>query len=477
MAPIAINWSRFKRQARAKASIFRDLLKCNQGANNESLSSIGLLDQLSTASRQERAARLQTYIRNLIAQTLGLKAAKQIDPDQRLIELGLDSLMAIELKNQLQATLNCSLRSSFLFDHPTLAALTEHLADQLFGSHNASSHSASSHSASSHSASSHSANEDISSPNTSISQHTFSRTLVPIQTAGTQPPLFFVPGILGNVFYLEPLARHLGADQHFYGLRSLGLEEAISPYTQIEEIAAHHIQSIQSLQPCGPYWIGGHSFGGKVAFEIARRLYTEGHTIGGVMLLDSPAGGTAKTSEVLRWDKAQYLASLAREWGSSIGKDLGISVQHLRSLKPTEQAAFFFEKLRSHQQLYTKPALMRMIAVYEANTQATLNEIHPASYPTLSKTQYAIPTILFRAKDLFPMPEFLPTPEVTQADPTWGWQQYSNQLQVQVAIGNHFTMMQEPQIQSLAHQLAKFLKETSSAPNRAHRKYSETVRG
>jgi myxalamid-type polyketide synthase MxaB len=72
-----------------------------------------------------------THIRSQIAKILGLSSAEQIAPRQRLFDLGLDSLMAIELKNKLEANLGQSLRSTLLFDYPTLEALVDYLAQEM----------------------------------------------------------------------------------------------------------------------------------------------------------------------------------------------------------------------------------------------------------------------------------------------------------------------------------------------------------
>jgi myxalamid-type polyketide synthase MxaB len=89
------------------------------------------LEQLEAAVPSERPTLLMTHIRSQIAKILGLSSAEQIAPRQRLFDLGLDSLMAIELKNKLEANLGQSLRSTLLFDYPTLEALVDYLAQEM----------------------------------------------------------------------------------------------------------------------------------------------------------------------------------------------------------------------------------------------------------------------------------------------------------------------------------------------------------
>ncbi|NEQ75872.1 MAG: amino acid adenylation domain-containing protein [Okeania sp. SIO2C9] len=109
----------------------------------------------------------------------------------------------------------------------------------------------------------------------SVDSDTWS-TVVPIQPLGSKPPLFLVPGGGGNVIYYSHLARYFSSDQPFYGLQSIGLDGESEPYTRVEDIAAHNIREIQLIQPQGPYFLGGHSFGGKVAFEMAQQLKKTG---------------------------------------------------------------------------------------------------------------------------------------------------------------------------------------------------------
>jgi len=116
-------------------------------------------------------------------------------------------------------------------------------------------------------------------------------TLVPIQTSGNKPPFFCVHAKGGNVLEFYELARHLGPDQPFYGLQSLGLDKGSQPHTRISEMAAHYLEEIRRVQPHGPYFIGGRSLGGTIAYEMACQLRDAGEEVGFLALLDTyPAG-------------------------------------------------------------------------------------------------------------------------------------------------------------------------------------------
>jgi len=88
--------------------------------------------QLADAAPSRRRPLLAASIREHAMRALGLEAARAIDPRTPLGELGLDSLLAVELRNTLGAALGRSLPATLLFDHPTLDALTDHLMAEVF---------------------------------------------------------------------------------------------------------------------------------------------------------------------------------------------------------------------------------------------------------------------------------------------------------------------------------------------------------
>jgi amino acid adenylation domain-containing protein len=105
------------------------------------------------------------------------------------------------------------------------------------------------------------------------------RSLVAIQPEGTKTPFFAVPGVGGNVLIFARLAKLLGEDRPFYGLQARGLDGKEKPFMRIEDMAAHYIAEIRSVQPEGPYLIGGTCTGGLVAYEMGQQLAAEGQRV------------------------------------------------------------------------------------------------------------------------------------------------------------------------------------------------------
>jgi thioesterase domain-containing protein len=86
----------------------------------------------------------------------------------------------------------------------------------------------------------------------------------------------------------QKLARYLGEDQPVYGLQAQGLDGKENPLTQVEDMASLYLQEIRTIQPQGPYFLGGLSFGGMVSFEMAQTLHAQGQEVALLALIDTP---------------------------------------------------------------------------------------------------------------------------------------------------------------------------------------------
>jgi acyl carrier protein len=90
-----------------------------------------LANQLADAPDARKRTVLATFVRERALQTLGLDAGRAVDPRTPLGELGLDSLLSVELRNRLSAAIGKPLPATLLFDHPTIDALTGYLGGVL----------------------------------------------------------------------------------------------------------------------------------------------------------------------------------------------------------------------------------------------------------------------------------------------------------------------------------------------------------
>ena len=290
-----------------------------------------------------------------------------------------------------------------------------------------------------------------------LQKHSDSRPwspLVAIQPVGNRIPLFCIHPVGGNVLCYMDLARHLGLEQPVYGLQSPGLNEEQqlqiefqgremhlthmkTAITRIEDMASYYIEALQTIQPQGPYQIGGWSLGGVVAFEMAQQLYQQGHEVALLALIDSYTPIAINMPKEI--DEAMLVISLAKELGGLFGQDLPVSVDELKQLPLDEQLNHILEQAKIVNILppeYGLQQIVQLLQVFKANLHA-MSRYQPQPY--LGRIN------LFCANEK--------VVEVTQ-DPSQGWGELAvGGLETYKIPGNHYTILREPHVQILAKQI------------------------
>ncbi len=187
--------------------------------------------------------------------------------------------------------------------------------------------------------------------------------LIPIQTGGDAPPVFAIPGAGGNVLSLQPLSKTLGVKRPLYGLEAVGLDGKTSPLNSVEETARLNIAAMKRLQPRGPYNLIGHSYGGVVAYEMARRLLEEGDQIASLTLLDSRAPSVYQ--ETVRRDMATELADACMVVAGLYDAD--VEIERLRQLPDDEKVPYIVALLRDRGLDTNAEQFSAFYRVYRAN--------------------------------------------------------------------------------------------------------------
>jgi amino acid adenylation domain-containing protein len=294
--------------------------------------------------------------------------------------------------------------------------------------------------------------------------------LVPIQPAGSSPPFFCIHPIFGVVFPYYELAANLGKNQPFYGLQPIGLDGKNPPLTRIEDMATHYIEALRSVQPKGPYFLGGWSFGGWVAFEMAQQLQKSGEEVALLAVLDTLApipgnipslgsGFKFMLTTVARYiwpfflDYLYLIIAIAKKKINSLTSRLTNFTQIVqnsfwKSLTRSLQTNLFSHFIRkedapanvipeeSKLRLLSELAIRPMLRVYYANSQAVLNYVPQA---------YSKQINLFRTNV---------QSSIAKEDPSMGWDQLTvGGIEIHYIPGNHLTMLRKPHIQILAAQL------------------------
>ncbi|MDF5717357.1 MAG: SDR family oxidoreductase [Rhizonema sp. NSF051] len=330
---------------------------------------------------------------------------EQIGIHDDFFELGGHSLLAVHLMTKIKKLLGQNIQLSVLFQGATIKRLANILHEE--------------------------ANNQTSSP------------LVPIQPQGSKPPLFFVHPVGGNILCYYELSRYLGSEQPFYGLQALGLNGECETYTRIEDMATQYIKALRKIQPNGPYFLGGWSMGGVVAFEMATQLLKHGHQVAMLAMLDSPAPVPSnKTTEIDDDDDVKILVDFAIDMARSAGKNLSGSVEQLQGLTLEEQLNYFLEQARIANLLpldFELQQLRFLLKVFQSNVRA-LQSYVPQVYPN--------PIIYFQASE-----------EVSNDlhNPTLSWGRASREpIKIITIPSNHYTIMTKPHVQVVVEHLMVF---------------------
>ena len=144
-------------------------------------------------------------------------------------------------------------------------------------------------------------------------------SLVPIQPNGSRIPIFCVHAIGGDVIFYQQLARALGTDQPFYAFQSPLVSREDARETSIEELASTYVRDLVSFFPQGPYLIGGASFGGLVAFEMAKQLHALGVEPSLLVLFDTAVPGNERQVDA-RNQIARFWDGLRSQGAAYLGK-------------------------------------------------------------------------------------------------------------------------------------------------------------
>jgi amino acid adenylation domain-containing protein len=253
--------------------------------------------------------------------------------------------------------------------------------------------------------------------------------LVPLQTFGNRPPLFMAHPAGGHVVCYRGLAVNLAPDQPVYGLQPRGLEDGNPPVTDLEEMAAYYVEAIRRFRPRGPYRLGGWSFGGVVAWEMARQLRAAGQEVDLLAMLDtSPL--TAEAIEADPRDPAEVMMQTIGGYAGWMAAER-ITLDEVRHLPPREMALAMIRQVDDARLLPESRAdiILALTRVRSANLQAQ------AGY---ALRPYEGPLTYFRTEGS------AEAPLQASADEFWGSR--AGGITVVPVTGNHGTILHEPHV-------------------------------
>ena len=171
-------------------------------------------------------------------------------PSDDFFDLGGTSLKALQLLSEIEENLGLSVSLMIFAQQPTLQGLLDAL---------------------------------------NVSNKSDSTSLVPMQVRGDRQPFFFIHAEFGHVFFAKKLAESLSPNQPMYGLQSRGVDGRDEPLTTMQEMATYYVRTMKSIQPEGPYRLGGYCMGALLALEMTNQLQDAGEEVSHLAVFSTDA--------------------------------------------------------------------------------------------------------------------------------------------------------------------------------------------
>ncbi len=392
-----------------KAYVFVDQMPIspNGKIDRKALSLFAETQPLQVDNYSAPQSHLEKMLSGIWAEVLG---AQQVGLDDDFFDLGGHSLVGVRLLAKIKKTYQVNLELAVLFEARTVRQFAEVI-------------------------------RKLKQP-ASAEQKPWS-TLVPIQPNGSRIPFFCVHGVGGGVLNYEALAKALGPDQPFYAFRSLLLTQEDIRETSIEELASAYIKEMRSFFPQGPYLIGGGSFGGIVAFEMAQQLYAQGVEPALLVLFDTSAPGSIQRVETT--EKLRGFWQRLRDQGAPyLMRKVALKGDHWRQqlVKRSRDVASYYHRLAGSD----LPVRLRYYQVQEAHSR-TMARYKIQRYPGKI-------TLMRAAGRGYLGMELLGIRE----DPMLGWGALAGGgLEMHDVPGEHGNVLNEPHVRTVAEELETIL--------------------
>jgi acyl-CoA synthetase (AMP-forming)/AMP-acid ligase II/thioesterase domain-containing protein/acyl carrier protein len=340
------------------------------------------------------ASTLEAKLQEIWAATLGLESVGLHDD---YFSLGGDSLQAVEMFLRVEEALGCQLPRSILIEASTVAEMVQYIEDAQVLS-----------------------------------------CLVSIQPKGDLAPFFCVHDIDGDIFHLHELALLMGEVRPFYGIRNIGPDGRKGKYANMESMATHYVRELRKLQPAGPYFLGGYSFGGKAAYVMAQQLQAAGEEVALLALMDTFSGNGSRNLPMPQWI-AQHFRVMAEQ-----------------SIKSWPN--YVLQRAHRNAVLIGQSLKQRTLSAvdWSKGSRGPLRKQHYSSdmFKSFSATYqlkpYSGDAVLFKADlDIWSHP-----------DSQEGWHRLiEGNLTVIPVSGGHWNIIREPYVQELANKLSSCLAE------------------
>ncbi len=375
-----------------------------------------LRTRLVAASAEDRRNELEIIVRDELARVMSVDP-EQLDVEQPLSALGLDSLMSLELKNNLEAKLDFTLPMAKLLEGPSIHSLAEVTSDVL-----------------------------TSSGDGSEAEEWGSLVTLRAGSDGAEDPLFFMPALGGDALCYRELQKQLKTNRPLVAFRPRGLDSAAPPHSKMYELVTDYVAAIRSRQPKGPYYLAGWSTGGVTGFAVAEELESQGEEVALLALFDTPLPSVYDGIDID--DDSSFLVTVADFASHFTGLDFGVSLESLKNLPADKRFDAVLGEARKAGMFsddVSDDYPRRMTSVGEALVRAS-QKYRPK--PLKGGVHFFAPKIPGALANLAPVKGLNEE----------GWRDEVGQTFTQYAIsGDHFTMMTENGAAEIAKALDELL--------------------
>ncbi|MBK1990596.1 AMP-binding protein [Sphaerospermopsis aphanizomenoides BCCUSP55] len=398
------------------AFVFLDALPLtpNGKTDRRSLPAPELITPEITANFEEPVDDIEYQLTQIWEEFLGVQPIGRQD---NFFELGGNSLIAVRIFAAIEQKFGKKLALASLFPVGTVAAIAQIIRQ----------------------------NQDLVNTLTAKSYHS---SLVEIQPQGSKPPLFLVHSLGGELLCYRHLAIHLGNEQPVYGLQPQGIDGKQPPLVRVENMATHYIQQIRTIQPQGPYFLGGYSFGGVVAYEMARQLQKQGEKVSFLAMLDTCRPGYYQRLSFLKRIPLHCQKIITGGHCYLLKKVLNWSKHAKYSIK--QRCKNYLKiALQIFQQCVNSKATDKYLRIMDANTQA----LREYKFPT-----YSGKVTLLRTED-----ENRSEKIGVKYDSQFGWGEIvTGRLDIYHIPGSHLSLLDEPDVRVLAKKLQECLEKVEN---------------
>ena len=223
-------------------------------------------------------------------------------------KLGGHSLLVIEVLARINKILDSEVEINTLFEYPTILELAEKIV---------------------------------------TSSPTKGKILFPIQEKGTQRALYFAPPGGGTTNCYIHLAKQLGESQPLYAFQSPGIYGELPIAESVEKMASIFIKEMQKVNSTGPYRLGGYSFGGIVAYEMALQLEKMGFKVDELIIFDISISKIKNRLKIDINPDQVFTELIYSALNQLLGKEFDTSTIELKDKARQEQIEVLCESIRS----------------------------------------------------------------------------------------------------------------------------------